>query len=114
MQKDGSIGTALEIVNEQNALCKTYLKSNDCAKDAKEDRSRAQNLLDPFWLYEQRHDQFLEELSALTYDGTKPDPCKLARAPTGQNQFQIQRVLILRRDQTTGHIIVNLNRNIKH
>ena len=114
MQKDGSIGKALEIVDKLNALCETYLESNDCTNDAKEDRSRAQNLLDLFLLYEQRHDQFVEELSELTYDGTKPDPWKLPRATTRQNQFQMQRVLILRRDQTTGHIVVNLNRNIKH
>ena len=56
MQKDGSMGKALEIVNELNALYKTYWKSNDCAMDAKEGRSRAQNLFDPFLLCEKLHD----------------------------------------------------------
>ena len=87
MQKDGSIGIALEIVNEQNALCKTYLKSNDCAKDAREDRSREQNLLDPFLLCEQIHDQVCDGLDEFIHGGTK---------------LVTSHTLFLRRDKTSS------------
>ena len=71
MQKDGSIGKALEIVDKLNALYKTYLKSDDCAMDAKEDRSRAQNLLDPCLLCEKLHDQVCDGLDEFIHGGTK-------------------------------------------
>ena len=71
MQKDGSMGKALEIVNELNALYKTYLKSDDCSMDAKEDRRRAQNLLDPLLLCEKLHDQVCDGLNEFIHGGTK-------------------------------------------
>ena len=87
MQKDGSMGKALEIVNELNALYKTYLKSDDCSMDAKADRSRAQNLLDPFLLCEQIHDQVCDGLDEFIHGGTK---------------LVTSHTLFLRRDKTSS------------
>ena len=99
MQKDGSIGKALEIVDKLNALYKTYLKSNDCAKDAKADRSRAQNLLDTFLRCEQIQDQVCDGLHQFIHGGTKSAMNATRCFYDGTKQFQMQSTLILRRDQ---------------
>ena len=87
MQKDGSFGKVLEIVDKINALYKTYLKSDDCAMDAKEDRSRAQNLLDPCLLCEKLHDQVCDGLDEFIHGGTK---------------LVTSHTLFLRRDKTSS------------
>ena len=107
MQKDGSIGLALEIFNKLNALCKAYLKSNDCAKDAKADRSRAQNLLDTFLRCEQIQDQVCDGLDEFIHGGTKSAMSATRCFYDGTNQFQMQSTLILRQTKKFA-----LNNNI--